>query len=575
MAKLILKAPYYKAFSKTPTGASRGGYAKYIATRDGVEILPRSGMADYIGERKGSNGLFSDAGEPIVLSHIEEELDNHTGNVWGLIFSLKREDADRLGYNSAEQWMNLLRSRRNDIAKEMHIAPSNLRWYAAYHNEKDHPHVHMLVWSSDPREPYLSKFGIENIKKNVSDDIFRDEKYHIYKKQTATRDELKEVFRKRIAEITNELLCDPIKISPELVVMFEDLTEEIAKHKGKKVYGYLSKKAKSIVDNIVKTIADDEKIAELYDLWYRLQCEVFKTYTDKMPQKIPLEENKEFKSLRNFVVKTTAEMLPDMPVGKSFDVDYKTPRESDDDMIRLRFKAEDGNVNAMYRLARRYLSDENNEIEAEHWLQKASEKGNVYAMYFLYQCYRDGRIKDHKSKKMKYLLMAVDKNFAYAEYDFGKYLESKNDTMAIEYLRQAAKHGCVQAEYAIGKRMLQQGQAEEGLAYLESAASKDSWSKFNLGLMYCYRLGEWEKGIEHLRSAADSGYEPARNAINNIKKGLNAKIITGICDLFYYASRIIDDRAESEYPHPAFDSVEARAKKEDQAKRMGIAYSDM
>lgn len=229
----------------------------------------------------------------------------------------------------------------------------------------------------------------------------------------------------------------------------------------------------------------------------------------------------------------------------------------------------------MYRLARRYLSDENNESEAEYWLQKASDKGNVYAMYFLYQCYRDGHIKDHKSQKMKYLLMAVDKNFAYAEYDFGKYLESKNDTMALEYLRQAAKHGCVQAEYAIGKRMLQQGQAEEGISYLESAASKDKWSKFNLGLLYCYRLDKWEKGIEHLQSAADSGYEPARNAIDNIKKGLNAKIITGICDLFYYASRIIDDRAESEYPHPAFDAVEARAKKEDQAKRMGIAYSDM
>ena len=87
MAKLIFKAPYYKAFSRTPTGSSRGGYARYIATREGVEILPRSGMADYIGERKGSNGLFSDAGKPIVLSRIEEELDNHRGNVWGMIFS--------------------------------------------------------------------------------------------------------------------------------------------------------------------------------------------------------------------------------------------------------------------------------------------------------------------------------------------------------------------------------------------------------------------------------------------------------------------------------------------------------
>jgi tetratricopeptide (TPR) repeat protein len=357
--------------------------------------------------------------------------------------------------------------------------------------------------------------------------------------------------------------------------MFENLSQSLAKHKGKKVYGYLSKKDKDIVDNIVKTIAEDEKIAELYELWYRLQCETFRTYTDQMPPKVPIEENKEFKPLRNFVVKSTADMLPDMPVGRAFDVDYKTPSESEDSMIRLRFKAEDGNVHAMYRLARRYLTEENNAGEAEYWLKKAADKGNVYAIYFLYQCYRDGRIKDTNNAKMKYLLMAVDKKFAYAEYDYGKHLDAKEDPMGLEYLRQAAKHGCVQAEYAIGKRMLQNGQTEEGLKYLESAAEKDNWSRFYLGLMYCYRLNDWDKGMEYLRSASEQGFEPAQNAINNIQKGLNAQIVTGICNLFYYASRIIDDRAESEYPHPAFDAVESRAKKEDRAKRMGIAYTGM
>ena len=337
----------------------------------------------------------------------------------------------------------------------------------------------------------------------------------------------------------------------------------------------ITKKDKDIVDNIVKTIAEDEKIAELYELWYRLQCETFRTYTDQMPPKVPIEENKEFKPLRNFVVKSTADMLPDMPVGRTFDVDYKTPNESEDSMIRLRFKAEDGNIHAMYRLARRYLTEENNAGEAEYWLKKAADKGNVYAIYFLYQCYRDGRIKDTNNAKMKYLLMAVDKKFAYAEYDYGKHLDAKEDPMGLEYLRQAAKHGCVQAEYAIGKRMLQNGQAEEGLKYLESAAEKDNWSRFYLGLMYCYRLNDWDKGMEYLRSASEQGFEPAQNAINNIQKGLNAQIVTGICNLFYYASRIIDDRAESEYPHPAFDAVESRAKKEDRAKRMGIAYTGM
>ena len=165
MAKIIVKAPFYKPGHRTESGQSRGGYAHYIGTREGVEIL-RSGMAGYIGERRGSHGLFSDEGVDVSLSKISEEIDNHPGNVWGFIISLKREDAERVGYNSAEQWVNLLRSRRNVIAKEMGIAPSNLRWVAAYHNKETNPHVHMMVWSSRPQEPYLSREGIHNIKCN-------------------------------------------------------------------------------------------------------------------------------------------------------------------------------------------------------------------------------------------------------------------------------------------------------------------------------------------------------------------------------------------------------------------------
>ena len=310
-------------------------------------------------------------------------------------------------------------------------------------------------------------------------------------------------------------------------------------------------------------------------MWYQLQCETFRTYTDKMPPKVPIERNKEFKPLRNFVVKATEEILPDMPVGKSFDVDYKTPNETDDTLTRLRFKAEDGNVHAMYRLARRCLEEENNPNEARYWLKKASFKGNVYAMYLLYQCYRDGRIEDTGKAKLHYLRMAANHKFAYAEYDYGKYLANKDEKMALEYFRQAAKHGCVQAEYAIGKYFVERGDIEKGLEYLERAASKDNWSKFYLGLLYCYHLNEWDKGMERLHSASENGFEPAQNAINNIQKGLNAKIITELCSFFYYASRIIDDRSESEYPYPSFDGVESRAKKEDRAKRMGITYTGM
>lgn len=283
MARLILKAPYYKPRAKAPTGKTRGGYANYIATREGVEILPRGGMVGYVGERQGSNGLFSDDGDPVNLAQIKEEMNEHPGNIWGLIFSLKREDAERLSYNQASQWVSLLRSHRNDIAREMHIAPGNLRWYAAYHNAEGHPHVHMLVWSKSPHEPYLSTVGIHNIKKTIAADIFRQDNISNYKRQTQARDDLKEQFRIRIAEINREIQSGSFSVSEALVQKLEELSVSLEKHKGKKVYGYLSKKNKDMVDEIVKMVAKDKKIVELYDLWYRLQYENYRNYTNQMP----------------------------------------------------------------------------------------------------------------------------------------------------------------------------------------------------------------------------------------------------------------------------------------------------
>ena len=195
MAGLIMKSPYYKPGSKTKKGGTRGGLANYIATREGVEVL-RSGMADYINDRKGSNGMFTDEGETINMAAIMKEVDEHPGNVWCHIFSLTREDAERLGYNRAEEWMNLLRSHRNDIAREMHIDPANLRWYAAYHQHPTHPHVHMLVWSTNPTEAYLSKKGIANIKRFMAQDMFRQDMMSVYREQTVVRDELKDTFRR-------------------------------------------------------------------------------------------------------------------------------------------------------------------------------------------------------------------------------------------------------------------------------------------------------------------------------------------------------------------------------------------
>ena len=577
MAKLILKAPYYKPGHRTESGKSRGGYAEYIATREGVEIL-RGGMLGYIGERQGSNGLFSDEGEKINLSAISREIDEHPGNVWGIIISLKREDAERLGYNSAEQWMNLLRSHRNDIAKEMHILPSNLRWYAAYHNKEKNPHVHVMVWSKEPREPFLSREGIHNLKQTFATDIFRQELTSIYKKQTEVRDDLKEKYKNIIAKVVADIKNGDHAVSPELVMKMQLLSEKLQKHKGKKVYGYLPKETKALVNEIVKMLGNDPQLSELYDAWYGYKCETVRTYTDVMPDKIPIEENEEFKSIRNAVVSAVRDINtpPEQP-DYAVDHDYFKLKEHADDFDYLyRYANAYDDPIGYYRLGRYYLENTDDMENAEWWLRMAADEGNSLSAYLIYKAYRDGKFDETPSDKMKYLRMAADEKFGYAEYEYAKYLRDKSPEDAKEYFRRAAEHGCHQAEYAYGKILFEEGNREEAREWFERSAVEDEWTQTRVGLLLYYQYEDYETGKEYMHRAAENGYEPAKEAIRAIEHNLNAQIVIEVCDLFYYASNIIDDRAEDMYAQEHqvnYHGIDKKQRREIRAKKHAQGHS--
>lgn len=577
MAKLILKAPYYKPGHRTESGRSRGGYAEYIATREGVEIL-RGGMLGYIGERQGSNGLFSDEGVKINLSAVSREIDEHSGNVWGIIIPLKREDAERLGYHSAEQWMNLLRSHRNDIAKEMHILPSNLRWYAAYHNKETNPHVHVMVWSKEPQEPFLSRVGIHNLKQTFATDIFRQELTSIYKKQTKVRDDLKEKYKSRIAKVVAEIKNGDHAISPELIMKMQLLSEKLEKHKGKKVYGYLPKETKALVNEIVKMLEEDKMIAELYESWYGYKCETVRTYTDTMPDKIPIEENEEFKSIRNAVVSAVRDIHtpPEQP-DYEVDHDYSKLKEHANDFDYLyRYANAYDNPIGYYRLGRYYLEKTDDMENAEWWLRMAADEGNSLSAYLIYKAYRDGKFEETPSDKMKYLCMAADAKFGYAEYEYAKCLRDKSPEDAKEYLRRAAEHGCNQAEYAYGKMLFEEGKREEARAYFERSAENDPWTQTRVGLLLYYEYKDCQAGKKYLLKAAEDGYEPAKESIRAIEHNLNAQIVIGVCDLFYYASNIIDDRAEDMYAKEHqinYHGIDKKQRREMRAKKQAQGHT--
>ena len=578
MAKLIFKAPYYKPGHRTESGKSRGGYAEYIATREGVEIL-RGGMLGYIGERQGSNGLFSDEGEKINLSAVSREIDEHPGNVWGMIISLKREDAERLGYNSAEQWINLLRSHRNDIAKEMNILPSNLRWYAAYHNKETNPHVHIMVWSKEPREPYLSREGIHNLKQTFALDIFRQELTSIYKKQTEVRDDLKGEYKSTIAKVVADIKYGDHAVAPELVMKMQILSERLQKHKGKKVYGYLDKETKDLVNEIVKMLGNDPQLSELYDAWYGYKCEIVRTYTDTMPEKIPIEENEEFKSIRNAVVSAVRDIHtpPEQP-GYEVEYDYQKLKEHKDDFDYLyRYANAYDDQIGYYRLGRYYLEQTDDMENAEWWLRMAADNGNSLSAYLVYKAYRDRKFDEKPSEMMKYLRMAADMKFGFAEYEYAKYLKDKFPEEAKTYFKRAAEHGCHQAEYAYGKMLFEEGNREEARVWFErTTVDEDPWTQTRVGLLLYYEYEDYDAGWEYMHKAADQGYEPAKEAIRAINNNLNAQIVIGVCDLFYYASNIIDDRAEDMYAkeHQVnYHGIDKKQRREIRAKKQAQGHT--
>lgn len=263
-------------------------YVNYIATR------PRA-------EKLGTHGLFSDEDTPLVLSKVAEEVSQHTGNVWTPIISLQREDAARLGYDNAAAWMALLRKQRNVFAEQMKISPENLRWYAAFHNEGHHPHCHMIVYSVNPREGYVTKPAINKMRSSLAREIFQQDLIQIYSDQTVQRNSLTDQSRDALRDILAQMQSGAC-VNTVIEDLLSQLAERLKHTSGKKQYGYLKAPLKELVNQVVDELAKDTRVAEAYAKWQELRNEVLRTYKDKFPDPLPLSQQKEFKSLKNMVI---------------------------------------------------------------------------------------------------------------------------------------------------------------------------------------------------------------------------------------------------------------------------------
>ena len=300
MSRLIVKSPYIKS------GGKAGGYMKYIATRSGVELLPAAdGYMRYMATRpgtqkRGAHGLFGDE-DSVDLKATMAELDAVHGNIWAHIISLRREDASRLGYDNADAWRNLLKTHRNDIAAAMKISPQDFRWFAAFHNEGEHPHVHMMAWSAKPNDGHLTQNGIAGIRSKLTNTVFMDEMHHLYQQKTVSRNALVRQAREDIHALAEHMKAEPV--NPEIGELMLQLSKRLCNISGKKQYGYLPKNVKKLVDEIVDKLAAQPAIQACYDTWWELQVQLRSFYSSEIPAHPSLSEQKEFRAIKNTIIR--------------------------------------------------------------------------------------------------------------------------------------------------------------------------------------------------------------------------------------------------------------------------------
>ena len=615
MAKLVTKFKYLK-----PNKKAKGGYARYIATRDGVEMIDDSQIhepatpkqrklidkitkdfpevmsmleyedytakptvgnaselisrafedvadsvldektyADYIAtrpraQRFGAHGLFTDDGTPVNLRKVSHELNRHEGNVWTAIISLRREDAERLEYDSGERWRDMLRAHADEF------------------------HVHMIVYSTDKSVGYLTKKGVENLRSSLGREIFANDLVTKYKEQTAHRDSLRSESKELVAQIIaqiNEGNYDNPVLESKLI----ELSKILSETGGKKVYGYLNAETKVLVDEIVDELADDERLSQLYDLWYQDKDFIHSTYTDEPAERVPLSQNEEFKPIRNTVIKEALNISEDRftvedeeeiyeseaePINISLDdgEEEELPPPRFSEFERLKEKAAAGNMYSQYALAK-LLLDRNGEFyepeAAVDWLKQSAERGNAVAKYRLGKLFLLGEdVPQDTDAALGWLNFASDDGYEYAQYLLGKlYAEGKyvekDVFFALLYLERAAMQNNPYAAYLAGKLYLTDEENRDTYravkCFSAAAENGNSYAEYMLGKIYLYGNGverDVDLALSYLNSSAEHGNEYAAQLLYNLSHSKNPSVAMAAFRLLQYLARIIQNRLEDE-----------------------------
>lgn len=546
----------YEDYIENKTVENASEFISFALEQNLDKIGQRKNYVDYIAnrprvQRMGTHGLFTGGDDKIVLSRTAEEVANHTGNVWIPIISLRRTDAIRTGFDNAESWHNMLSYFAPEIAESMKIQIQNFRWYAAFHNESHHPHVHMVCYSTNPAEGYLTKKGIEKMKSGLVKYIFKNEMQEIYEQQTQRRDQLKNESRDVLLKLIQEMKSGTVN-NPKIEELFLHLSERLKSTTGKKVYGYLGANLKAIVDELIDELSKEPIVAKAYELWYEMREEVLHSYMDELPEQLPLSQQKEFKSIKNMIISEAEQFsievvdftdLTDVDTGTFIDGtsenmdSISTEGTNEFDFEQVDSDAIDGwngdaeNVYVKwtdeYKIAREFLfgTDEVQQdfSEALSRLIAEAQMGNILAVYDLGRIYSSGLGVDKNMEVAhEYYVKALvgfkeveaQKPWKYTEYRIGKMVASGLGTVqdyqeAAEWFELSAEKKYKYAQYSLGALYYRGQGVEQDLGkafelYLKSAKQGFPYADFEVAKMFRDGIGtdkDESKSEQHFKKA--------------------------------------------------------------------------
>jgi len=532
----------YEDYTAHPTVQNASELITTIIERHADVIGNRQNFVGYMAKRpgaeqRGAHGLFNDSDEPIVLNQVADEVAHHKGNVWSHVVSLRREDAIRLGYDNSDRWRELVKRQIPVIAEQSRISMSNLKWYAAFHDTTHHPHIHLIVYSTNPKQGYLSREGIDKIRSAFANDIFHDDLQSIYQEQTLSRDELKSISQDQVHQMVIQIQNSEFH-NQQLEKLVKRLHEQLQTVSGKKVYGYLPQDVKRTVDDIIAELAKDKQISQLYEKWCELERLKHKIYTQKEPELPSLADNKVFKHVKNMIIRAVLDIdmtkLIPYPAPKNDDSDDTAFSDIDSDVFTwndedaVEIEVESSNLHIQWskdykRACKLYYKKDatgDEKKEAVELLRSEAEKGNVLAIHDLGKVYADD-----KEKSDAYYKQALD---GFIE------LEPMSQKLQPYLQYRIGKMYC----YGLGT---EQNYAESFGWFLKSAYAGNKYAQFSLANQYYYGNGFYkdkQQAMQWYMKAAEQGLPYAAYAVAQMYASGEAVLQDEAAAQQYYAQAL-------------------------------------